>query len=100
MLHWSIPASWLLQDFVRRHEYGKASALLNSKEIFGKFVHEWIRTSYVMLAQRCQALETGAPASAGWQDFGMEGALGQASSTALKAGLGRFLACKVRCSVK
>lgn len=57
-----------------RHGYEAATSMLNSKEIFGKFVYAWIDSSYLLLTQRCRALEAGAPAVAGWQDFGVEGA--------------------------
>jgi hypothetical protein len=78
-----------MQGFVARHEYRQAHAMLNSREIFGKFVHDWINNSYMLLTQRCRALEAAAPAVAGWQDFDIEGGPGPG-----RAGCSRWLVAR------
>ncbi|KAL6780540.1 CGL46 [Auxenochlorella protothecoides x Auxenochlorella symbiontica] len=66
-----------LQDFVYRHGYREACARLNSRDIFGRFVQEWIGASGAALRALCRSLEPAAPAGGGgWADGGGGGAGG------------------------
>ena len=64
----------LLQDFVFRHGYDEAAARLNSRDIFGQFVHAWIANSTAALRKACASLEAGSAHGVTWQDFNLEGA--------------------------
>ena len=65
-----------LQNFVQRHRYAEANAALNNRDIFGRFVLEWITSSGSQLGLRCRRLEQAAGAAAGqhgWQEFASDG---------------------------
>lgn len=62
---------------VYRHKYAEATARLNNRDIFGKFVLEWIASSSNQLSLRCRRLEQGAAGQHGWQEFASDGASGQ-----------------------
>ncbi len=57
-----------------RHKYTEATARLNNRDIFGKFVLEWIASSSNQLSLRCRRLEQGAAGQHGWQEFASDGA--------------------------
>lgn len=59
-----------LQSFIERHRYTEASQRLNSKEIFGDFVKEWIAGSTRALQRTLRSLDrAGCPTLTGWTDF-------------------------------
>ncbi|PSC72196.1 plant MNA5-17 [Micractinium conductrix] len=63
-----------LQNFVHRHKYAEANARLNNRDIFGRFVLEWIASSSAQLSLRCRRLEQGGAAGQhGWQEFASDG---------------------------
>jgi hypothetical protein len=78
-----------LQNFVHRHRYAEANSRLNNRDIFGRFVLEWISSSAAQLSLRCRRLEQGAAGQHGWQEFASDG--GWPASRQGKGG-GRFWA--------
>ena len=62
-----------LQNFVHRHRYAEANSRLNNRDIFGRFVLEWISSSAAQLSLRCRRLEQGAAGQHGWQEFASDG---------------------------
>ena len=76
-----------LQNFVHRHKYGEANARLNNRDIFGRFVLEWISSSSQQLSLRCRRLEQGVAGQAGWLEFASDG--GRAASGGRQAGASR-----------
>ena len=61
------------QPQVHRHKYAEANARLNNRDIFGRFVLEWIASSSAQLSMRCRRLEQGAAGQHGWQEFASDG---------------------------
>ncbi len=57
-----------------RHRYAEANSRLNNRDIFGRFVLEWIASSSAQLSLRCRRLEQGAAGQHGWQEFATDGA--------------------------
>ena len=57
----------------RRHKYAEANSRLNNRDIFGRFVLEWIASSSAQLALRCRRLEQGVAGQHGWQEFATDG---------------------------
>lgn len=57
-----------------RHKYAEANSRLNNRDIFGRFVLEWIASSSAQLSLRCRRLEQGAAGQHGWQEFATDGA--------------------------
>lgn len=60
---------------VHRHKYAEANARLNNRDIFGRFVLEWIASSSAQLSLRCRRLEQGAAGQHGWSEFASDGEL-------------------------
>ena len=61
-----------LQDFCVRHGYGDAAAHLNSKDIFGSHVEDWLAASASALRQAVSTLEKSHPSAGAmqsWHDF-------------------------------
>jgi hypothetical protein len=59
-----------LQSFLERHGFDDAAARLNSREIFGSFVAEWVAGSAANLRRTLRALDrAGPPALSGWADL-------------------------------
>lgn len=59
-----------LQTFVERHGFDDAATRLNSSEIFGGFVAEWIVSTGAGLRRTLRALDrAGPPALLGWADL-------------------------------
>ncbi|KAL4857276.1 hypothetical protein ACK3TF_002568 [Chlorella vulgaris] len=62
-----------LQNFVHRHKYAEADSRLNNRDIFDRFVLEWINSSAGQLSLRCRRLEQGMTGQHGWQEFATDG---------------------------
>jgi hypothetical protein len=59
-----------LQSYVERHRYRDAVARLNSRDIFGAFVAQWVRGSATRLRRVLRGLERAGPPSLGsWADM-------------------------------
>ena len=59
-----------LQSFVERHQFSAAVARLNSREIFGGFITEWIESTATALRRTLRAFDReGPPALSGWADL-------------------------------
>ena len=70
-----MPSSSLLPALpFLRHKYADANSRLNNRDIFGRFVLEWIASSSAQLSLRCRRLEQGAAGQHGWQEFATDGA--------------------------
>lgn len=60
--------------FLHTSRYAEANARLNNRDIFGRFVLEWIASSSAQLSLRCRRLEQGGAAGQhGWQEFASDG---------------------------
>ncbi|KAG7673441.1 hypothetical protein Ndes2526B_g03113 [Nannochloris sp. 'desiccata'] len=59
-----------LQSFLERHGFDDAAARLNSRDIFGGFVAEWVAGTATNLRRTLRALDrAGPPALSGWADL-------------------------------
>jgi hypothetical protein len=59
-----------LQSFLERHGFEDAAARLNSRDIFGGFVAEWVAGTANNLRRTLRALDrAGPPALSGWEDL-------------------------------
>ena len=59
-----------LQSFVERHGFEIAAVQLNSRDIFGGFVAEWVSSTAASLRRTLRALDrAGPPALSGWADL-------------------------------
>lgn len=56
-----------------RHKYAEADSRLNNRDIFDRFVLEWINSSAGQLSLRCRRLEQGMTGQHGWQEFATDG---------------------------
>jgi hypothetical protein len=77
-----------------RHKYAEANSRLNNRDIFGRFVLEWINSSAAQLSLRCRRLEQGA-GQHGWQEFATDGGAAAAGCAAWAVGWTCCLPCCV-----
>lgn len=50
-----------LQCFIERHQYTTAASRLNSKDVFGKFVQEWVESTMASLLRALRTLDRAGP---------------------------------------